>query len=341
MSDRPAGQWVSLHIFYYDDPRPLLTECLAPLVERLRRELYIDRYFYIRYWLEGPHIRLRFRPREPVHMVRVQSIARATVEDYLARRPARGDFDPGPLLTVHRHLFRSEYGDDAWQAKYGRAAPRLRDNNSIEHASYQPEYDRYGGPDGTDLAEWHFEASSDLTLRLLSLIPQGERAAVFGASMQLFTAMVSVFLSDRAAVASWLVRYQRYWEDAYLPASPDRHQHWDLAYARMAGTIVEEIHRMRVAVASDDLTELPAFVCLWIAHARVLKARAVHLGEQGRLSFGTREGTGAGERDPAARVATLLASYCHMTNNRLGVVPGDEAYLSYLIARAVRDGGPA
>jgi hypothetical protein len=34
-------------------------------------------------------------------------------------------------------------------------------------------------------------------------------------------------------------------------------------------------------------------------------------------------------------ITVLLSSYVHMTDNRLGTSPGQEAYLSYLIERAL------
>jgi Lantibiotic biosynthesis dehydratase C-term len=34
----------------------------------------------------------------------------------------------------------------------------------------------------------------------------------------------------------------------------------------------------------------------------------------------------------------LLSPYMHMTNNRLGATLSDEAYLAYVLARALRDG---
>ncbi len=41
--------------------------------------------------------------------------------------------------------------------------------------------------------------------------------------------------------------------------------------------------------------------------------------------------------DPAEALAALLSPYLHMTNNRLHATIRDEAYLSYLLARVLRE----
>lgn len=57
------GEWIALHIFYAASPRPMLVDCVRPLVDRLTGEGLLAGHFFINYWLEGPHVRLRLRPR--------------------------------------------------------------------------------------------------------------------------------------------------------------------------------------------------------------------------------------------------------------------------------------
>ena len=58
----PAGPWQAVHVFYGASPRPLLVECVRPLVDELTADGLLAGHFFINYWLEGPHVRLRLRP---------------------------------------------------------------------------------------------------------------------------------------------------------------------------------------------------------------------------------------------------------------------------------------
>lgn len=56
------GAWQATHVFYAANPRPFLLQCVRPLVAELEADGLIDSYFFINYWLEGPHVRLRLKP---------------------------------------------------------------------------------------------------------------------------------------------------------------------------------------------------------------------------------------------------------------------------------------
>ncbi len=95
----PAA-WQSHHIFYTAQSRPLLTECVGPLVRRLRERGLVHRYFFINYWLEGPHVRLRIQPASDAvsEQVRLETVQAVTA--FLARRPALYSVQ-GRLLRGH------------------------------------------------------------------------------------------------------------------------------------------------------------------------------------------------------------------------------------------------
>src|SRR6202008_1537114 len=57
-----AAQWQATHGFYASNANPMLVEGIAPLIDRLRERGLIERWFFIKYWLEGPHVRLRVLP---------------------------------------------------------------------------------------------------------------------------------------------------------------------------------------------------------------------------------------------------------------------------------------
>src|SRR5688572_3809253 len=159
MNDDTDGEWQAIHIFYAAAPRPMLTDCVAPLVHDLRGRGLIERYFFINYWLEGPHVRLRLKPVNAAATAEVLRTAEEAIAGFLARRPALYEMD-SDYQAFSQRMFRLEYGEQEWIARYGHdgTAP-IQPNNSYGMRQYEPEYDKYGGPDGVALAEWHFEQS--------------------------------------------------------------------------------------------------------------------------------------------------------------------------------------
>ena len=55
------GQWVSTHLFYPGDRNRVLLDFVLPVASRLVGSGAADRFFFIRYYEEGPHVRLRLR----------------------------------------------------------------------------------------------------------------------------------------------------------------------------------------------------------------------------------------------------------------------------------------
>src|SRR5579885_3397611 len=80
--------WISIHIFYASNQNPLLLDAIEPLVQDLRAAGLIERFFFIKYWQEGPHIRLRLLPAEGADEEVIKQRAETALSAYLQRRPA-------------------------------------------------------------------------------------------------------------------------------------------------------------------------------------------------------------------------------------------------------------
>jgi len=347
------GDWMALHVFYAGNPAPLLSQCVAPLVADLRRRGLIYRYFFIRYWMEGPHTRLRLRPARPQDAAEVSRLAEAAIEDYLRRRPAVYSVDSDMTADLYRQMFVAEYGETAWRDRYGEDGKMpVRENNSYAYIEYEQEYDRYGGPAGVELAEWHFERSSDMVLRLLETTNVHVRTVMFGISAQLTLAMCFTFLGSGDQVADFLEGYGSFWEMSYMQADENRHDLYDKVYGELAGSLAARTAEIRAALAAGQPGELTGFAREWAEHCHELRERVVAAVAERQLVFQVFEDRTAGggvhsdaeperERrpaaDPAMTLRILLSSYVHMTNNRLGVNIHDEVYLAYLLKRAVLD----
>ncbi|MFJ3923419.1 lantibiotic dehydratase C-terminal domain-containing protein [Streptomyces sp. NPDC090022] len=334
------GAWQALHVFYAANPQPLLVNCVRPLIAELSAEGLLAGHFFINYWLEGPHVRLRLRPATPAAEPEVRRRAEEAVTAFLRTRPALYEVDSGFLNEFYNTLFDIEFpeGDRAaFMGPDGRM--NLRPNNSFSYEPYEPEFGKYGGPAGIELAEWHFAHSSDLVIDALRRMNLHLRTVLLGTSAQLMMVMAGVFLPDREELGDYLDRYYTFWHQAFPGTGFIGSGEYDRTYAQTAPGLARRFAAVREALAGQDTVRLPAFLAGWAEHCRELRERAEALAVGGELVFRSWDGT-RDERvtDPAQALPRLLSPYMHMTNNRLHVTIRDEAYLAHLLGRVLREG---
>ncbi|MEV7996837.1 lantibiotic dehydratase C-terminal domain-containing protein [Streptomyces sp. NPDC086077] len=334
------GAWQAMHIFYAANPQPLLVNCVGPLIAGLKDDGLLAGHFFINYWLEGPHVRLRLKPVTEEATPEVRRRAEEAVDAFLRSRPALYEVDSGFLNEFYNTLFEIEFpeGDRGdFMAEDGRM--RLRPNNSRSYEPYEPEYGKYGGPAGIALAEWHFAHSSDLVVEALGSMNLHLRTVLLGTSAQLMMVMAGCFLPDDDELADYLERYYEFWHRAFPGTGFIGSSEYDRNYAEMAPRLGRRFEEIRRAVAADRLDRLPAFLRGWAAHCLELREKAVALAEGGELVFRSWDGTRDEQvTDPAVALPLLLSPYMHMTNNRLHVTIRDEAYLSHVLGRVLRSG---
>ncbi|MGW3493811.1 thiopeptide-type bacteriocin biosynthesis protein [Streptomyces sp. NPDC001020] len=328
--------WISFHVFYAANANPVLVHCVRPLVARLRERGLLRSWFFIRYWLEGPHIRLRLLPTDVSVTAEVARTARAALEQYLRGRPALYEEDRNASGDLYKNMFLAEYTEERWNELYGAdGAMPFRDNNSVARIPYERELDRYGGPAGMELAEWHFQESSETVMTLLETTNVHVRTVLLGQAAQLTAGLCFAFLRDEEAVARFLERYRTMWETSYQEPSESQHERFDRSYERMKGRLVTRVEHVRDSTRDDSPAAPTPLERSWLAHCGELRDRVLDLADAGSLTF--RDGP---VHDPQTALAIVLSSYVHMTNNRLGVSILDEIYLSYVLCKALADMAP-
>jgi thiopeptide-type bacteriocin biosynthesis protein len=341
MPEYPAvdHRWLAAHVFYASNSNPMLVECVAPLARQLRADRLIDGFFFIKYWMEGPHVRVRMRPAPGVDTEAVRARMDAALQEFLRRRPALYEADPAAMADIYRQMYVAEYGEERWNAEYGAdGVMPFRPNNSYAYYDYEPEYGRYGGPAGMALAEWHFEASSDLVIELLATTNVHVRTVLLGLSAQLSMMLCAVFLRDDRRIADFLETYRRFWEESYQENSDDFHDGFRRSYGRMDTALRRRMGQVRDSAAGRAGSGLGPVERRWLEHCRKLHARVVRLTETGQIWLARRGETAESPTtDLDAVLPVLLSSYVHMTNNRLGVSILDEIYLSYVLRTALLD----
>ncbi|WP_228562441.1 lantibiotic dehydratase C-terminal domain-containing protein [Catenulispora rubra] len=333
------GAWQAIHIFYGAVRLSLLTESIRPLIAGLRQDGLLDGWFFINYWVEGTHLRLRLRPSSAAATDVVLSRAEAAIDEYLRRRPALYSADPDFLSDVYTKMFDFEFTDEQ-RARFldenGRM--RLRENNSHSREPYEPEYGKYGGPAGVAVAEWHFEQSSDLVVELLRTMNTHLRSIRLGIAAQLMMVTAAAFEPDAQACADFFEGYHAFWRRAFDTDGDVTDEDYDSAYAKTGPGISRRFAAIRDAFAQGTAPSLPGVLGPWATHCIELRSRIGTLADRGDLAFESWDDTAdLVLTDGAAAARRLLLPYLHMTNNRLGMTLTDEAFLGRILARALRE----
>jgi Lantibiotic biosynthesis dehydratase C-term len=331
------GDWIAMHIYYAATPQPLLAQCVAPLIQDLRETGLLENYFYINYWLEGPHVRLRLRPVTPAASAEVCRRTEEAVSSFLRQRPALYSVETGFLSELYNTLFDLEV-EEIERAEYVGTDGRMnvRPNNSFAYLPYHPEYQKYGGPAGVALAEWHFQQSSDLVLDAMRTLNLHLRTVTLGTAAQLMMVLASCFIPAADDLAEYFRRYHVFWHRTFAGTDLVGERDYGDHFAASPG-LPERLRLIREAVTDNDTDRLPQMLAAWAEHGRELRDRITTLATAGELVFGAWDDR-RDERvtDPVEARTRLLSPYLHMTNNRLHMTIRDEAYLSAMLAQGLR-----
>ncbi len=338
-SDAAEGQWQAVYVFYACPPRSLLLQCVAPLVAELGSRDLISGYFFINYWLQGQHVRLRLKPASQAAAPELRERVETAVTAFLTAKPSLYGQRPEGAIKVYHGMLEQEFSE-AERAQYLDAdgGPRLRPNNSFSWERYEPEYGRYGGPVGVELAEWHFRHSSDLALAAAGQVNLHLTTVLLGFSVQLMMVMVATFLPDITDQSQYLRWSHEFWDRAAPPntdqVAPDRYVYPAERAVRLGRRFAE----IRAAIVAQELGRLPEFARRWAVHCAELRQRVVGLAEAGDLIFAGPNGhRDPVVTDPVAALKLVMSSYAHMTNNRLNVTIPREAYLYHLLGQALKE----
>jgi thiopeptide-type bacteriocin biosynthesis protein len=316
MTEQTQGrEWLSVYLFFngwiYDPACDrVVVDVVEPFVRRCQAEGWIDQYFFIRYSEFGPHVRLRF----------------------LGKPDALGG-DVWPALVEHLRAHNPDVVID--ERPETPNVPQRADDEPVRvtHAArveYEPETERYGGPDALLVSERVFQVSSDAAFALTAKMTP-ERSSRLGKGLLSMVILVHVFTGDRERGAALAQMYSTNYlrslvredggRDAWLDA-------FDQGFSQQSETLMEYVDAVWEAMDDgDELSDtLDAYAAGMRLHADELRA----LLDEGRVQVMAETAT------DWTRVSNGIApSYIHMMNNRLGITLQEESYLGYLITRAL------
>lgn len=149
-----GAPWHSLHVFIHDFAR--LNDFLRHCVAAMPADFLAADVFFIRYWLGGPHVRIRFRGD------RHKALLEAQVRAYLDQHAFVSTLDS----VSYYQRFASQLHTEPQCYWHG--------NGEMHYIAYRAEEQRYGGPAGLRLCEDYFVQDSRDVLDMLTAHPDAE-----------------------------------------------------------------------------------------------------------------------------------------------------------------------
>ncbi|WP_165845413.1 thiopeptide-type bacteriocin biosynthesis protein [Streptacidiphilus pinicola] len=314
----PSGQgWQSWHLHVATFAPGALDAVVTDVVGALADQLCLLEpdgrpWFFVRYWQGGPHLRLRVRALSPGESDRVESVLVDRLRALDAAVPPTQRLDQDSYALAVQRL--ATAGEQETPLPIGDLlAPGVR------RAVYEPEYQRYGGRHLIALTEHLFHCSSRVALRAC-LARQGTPHAL-GSGLEAFAAACSVL--DGEGPGGSRRRFLAAQRDSWLNWAPPAQGPADGADPCGSSG---DIHRRRAALARTQVAALGTMAPRLRGAMRAGDPRWAPWTDP--LHAALRTWT---EEFGSARAMGVFGSHLHMTANRLGAGPGQEARIAELL----------
>jgi hypothetical protein len=299
-------RWRSFHIHYHASLDRLLLDFLPPLLTGLIDASEIDRFFFVRYELGGPHLRLRLRlaAAPDPGLLQVNSASSRVAQRaaaFFRQHPSTRSRPPEQIQQHNETILASDPHETD-----GSVYP----DNHFRAVTLVPETDRYGGPSLQAVSFDYFMLSSVAALRFLHAHGEQPRARQLPLLFRLLAREAAGFARDADELMT-LVAYS-----------------FTASGSAMSG-IVQRGERV-----FDERNE---FFCRLLESSIAAKpevaAPTADLGTAAHRLAAELVGV-----EPEIRLR-IASSQMHMTANRLGLGNPEEVYIGYLIWRAAQELG--
>ncbi|MGH3776960.1 MAG: thiopeptide maturation pyridine synthase [Pseudonocardiaceae bacterium] len=343
MNDEPS--WHNIGVYYYDDQHSddLILDCVRPLFASLAPRPS----FFVRHWLRGPHLRLRFHTTiDDFDRVVIPAVA-DQVGGWLAAHPSTVCVDEATLLEAHERLAKAE-------RETGPLSP-LYPDNSIQYLPCDRRIDVLGSEATASLLEDFYVATTGLTFAMIDHIRGGVSRLDLALDLMWATA------HSAGTITQGYVSYRAHAE-VRIMCSPDPaalRSFFEQQYRVHAPALVGRLGQVLDAVEGTG-GDVP-FVRDWVHAVRRLYRRAGALIAAGDVALPVREpgvwfndevtAHSAFHRALAGNTAHLEmmrtsarfhtwriivnCSYLHLT--RLGIRPFERSLLGFLLSETVEE----
>lgn len=316
--------WLSIYLYYEEPFEALLVKGIKTFVDPLLEMGMVQRYFFIRYYEDGPHVRLRIRGEKEV----LETLVLPNLKDHFER-------------YFHLEPSVREFENDNWH-----------NNNSVKVSDYIPELARYGGDLGTVVAEKQFYLSSKVVMKVIQKYGEAQwtEELAMGEAMQLNIAMAFACGMSLQETIYFFNFFYEHWINASVyqlhlerEAVEAEKLKWTMLYEENFNEFRDAIVNQNAAlwqILSEKSEFQEDYMNEWITGNTLIFNDLDSAYESSLLSARSEKYSMKSQNIMSSKqllIWSMLCDYVHMTNNRLGISTHEEAFLAYLIKRSLSE----
>ncbi|MGB3463746.1 MAG: lantibiotic dehydratase C-terminal domain-containing protein [Cyclobacteriaceae bacterium] len=330
MADTKDYKWLAGYVYYSEPLDKVITGAVIPFVYEIMEYDWVEKFFFIRYWEKGPHIRLRFLG-DPE---KLESVVKPRFQEFFGKY-----FSENPSERQEPDFSEDTKEEFRWYP-----------NNSVQFIEYEPETERYGGEKCLEISEKFFQYSSETIFELMS---DGESEwgydRALGAGIQMHLSMAFGLGMDRDEMIGFFDRYFSRWlprayyffekdisEEELAKRRKETLEAFEGTYENQKDNLVGFFEQILEILNEDDFEG--TWLETWVNGSMETKEKLDQLIEKGAYDPTSHYNFSEEKqytREQQSRWA-LYDSYVHMTNNRLGILNRDEAYLAFIISKTLK-----
>ena len=221
-------------------------------------------------------------------------------------------------------------------------------NDSVQFIDYEPEIERYGGLEGILVSERQFEFSSQSALKVIGAETVRNYESAIGKAIQMHLALSYAFDMSidemicfySLVVETWLPKIVKhsfkFTENENREEKEKTLGTLEESFIRLTPNLIP-IHEAFAESVGEEVCFGEEWLDQWIRDMKIVASDLKALQKESKLKVPVFTIV-----NPCSSISTeksdmhsLLTSYVHMTNNRLGVKNFDESYIGYLIKRSL------
>ncbi|WP_299136845.1 thiopeptide-type bacteriocin biosynthesis protein [uncultured Tenacibaculum sp.] len=296
------NNWLSYYIYTELSLDKIIVELIKPTLEELENKKLLKSYFFIRYWENGPHIRLRVLSYSSEDNSVIETTVNKKVESYFSKQ---------------------------------------KDEYSLESNNYIREIDRYGGEQAIIISEKQFQDSSKIVLELLNdNFNKWNYTTAISFAIQMHLIFAKNVIKDIDKSIAFFESILNNWIQ-YSIKKDDQGKITDNEMKKVLTFFNNSyISQEKVLTYISDTiwndNEKSEWIDTWKLLSKELRGLTIEsieniktpswfkLNKDGKLSVEDQ------------KIFSIYDSYIHMTNNRLGVHLRDEAFIAFLIVKGLK-----
>ena len=303
--------WVSAYIYfdgniYSDECDFVIKQILVPFLEDMENSELFKRYFFIRYSEGGTHIRVRFYGNTLMLENKLRPLFENKINRNLSKFFTDMNKNGGEKVLDPKKFF-------------------------IKWIPYEPETERYGGKEAVKIAEEFFFYSSVTANEIIKHFGTNDKSSRLGKGLALMVILLFKFCVSKEMAGKLVSNYS----SGYLKAiaKEEKYQEvliesFDAGFNSQSKKLVELVNTLWDILEENE--ELPYVLESYSKNLDIIYQKLRQGWENNKVII--RE-TQVYDWDTC--VFSIIPSYIHMMNNRLGIAVYEESYLAHLIAKGI------